>query len=344
MSLKTHIAEEAMIHAYAAFEPGGELKPFDFDPGPLGASQVEIEVDHCGICHSDLSMLDNEWGMTTYPLVPGHEVIGRISALGTAVDHLTIGQSVGLGWHAGYCMHCEQCLSGDHNLCTKAQATIVGHHGGFADRVRADAASVIPLPDTLDARSAGPLFCGGITVFNPLVQFDVAPTDRVAVIGIGGLGHLALQFLRAWGCEVTAFTSSDSKREEALRLGAHDTLNSLDPVALEAAAGRFDLILSTVNVKLDWNAYLAALKPKGRLHFVGATLEPLDLGVFSLISAQRSVSGTPVGSPGTIRQMLDFANRHKVAPVTEHFPFDKVNDAIAHLRSGQARYRVVLSR
>lgn len=333
-----------MIQAYAAFEPGGELRPFEYDPGPLGAGEVEIEVEHCGICHSDLSMLDNAWGMSTYPLVPGHEVIGRIAALGPGVEHLAHGQRVGLGWHAGYCLHCDPCLSGDHNLCAQAQGTIVGHHGGFAQRVRAAAISVVPLPDGIDAARAGPLFCGGITVFDPLVQFAVPPTAQVAVIGIGGLGHLALKFLNAWGCEVTAFTSSEAKRAEALRLGAHHTLDSRDPAALEGAANRFDLIMSTVNVKLDWNAYVAALKPKGRLHFVGATLEPLDLAVFPLIAAQRSISGTPVGSPATIRRMLEFAARHGINPVTEHFPLERVNDAIAHLRSGQARYRVVLSR
>lgn len=332
-----------MIHAYAVFEPGGELKPYEYDPGPLGAQQVEIQVEHCGICHSDLSMIDNEWGMTQYPLVPGHEVIGTVAAVGSLVTHLSLGQRVGPGWHSGYCMTCETCMSGDHNLCSSAESTIVARHGGFADKVRAEAASVVPLPEGVDPASAGPLFCGGITVFNPLVQFDVSPSARVGVVGIGGLGHMALQFLNAWGCEVTAFTSSPAKREEALELGAHDTLDSRDADALAAAAGRFDLILSTVNVKLDWNGYLGTLKPKGRLHIVGATLEPLDIGAFSLILSQRSVSGSPVGSPVTIGKMLEFAARHDIAPVTEQFPFSKINDAITHLRSGKARYRLVLS-
>lgn len=333
-----------MIQAFAASEPGGELRSFEYDPGPLGAHQVEIEVEHCGICHSDLSMLNNEWGMTRYPFVPGHEVIGVISAKGEAVTHLDVGQRVGLGWHSGYCMSCDCCISGHHNLCANAESTIVGRHGGFADRVRASAMSVFPLPQTMDPETAGPLFCGGITVFNPLVQFDVSPTAEVAVIGIGGLGHLALQFLRAWGCRVTAFTSSAAKREEALGLGAHDIIDSRDPAAIEAAAGRFDLILSTVNVRLDWNAYVAALKPRGRLHFVGATLEPLDVQVFPLLVGQRSLSGSPVGSPSTIRRMLTFAERHGIKPVTEHFRLEQVNEAMARLQSGEARYRIVLSR
>jgi len=333
-----------VIKAYAAFEAGGELKPYEYDPGPLGRNDVEIDVESCGICHSDLSMLDNEWGVTSYPLVPGHEVVGTVSAVGADVTRLKPGQKVGLGWHAGYCLTCPTCQSGDHNMCADAVGTIVGRHGGFADKVRAQAASVVPLPEGIDAAKAGPLFCGGITVFNPLVQFDIKPTAKTAVIGIGGLGHLALQFLNAWGCEVTAFTSSEAKKEEAQAMGAHHTIDSRDPAALKAAAGQFDLILSTVNVKLDWNAYLNTLRPRGRLHFVGATLEPLDLGVFGLISGQRSVSGSPVGSPVNITRMLDFAARHHISPVIETFPMEQVNDALARLRSGQARYRIVLTR
>lgn len=333
-----------MIKAYAAQAPGAKLEPFEYDPGLIAANEVEINVEHCGICHSDLSMLNNEWGMTTYPFVPGHEVVGTISVSGASVKHLAVGQRVGLGWHADYCTTCPSCVSGDHNLCQTATGTIVVRHGGFADKVRASAISVVPLPESLDASKAGPLFCGGITVFNPLVQFDISPTAKVAVIGIGGLGHLALAFLNAWGCEITAFTSTEAKRTEALELGAHATLNSRDPKEIEATAGKFDLILSTVNVGLDWGAYINTLKPKGRLHFLGATLEPIELNVFSLIVAQRQISGSPVGSPATIAQMLEFAAHHQIEPVTEHFKFDQVNEALARLKSGDARYRIVLSR
>jgi uncharacterized zinc-type alcohol dehydrogenase-like protein len=331
------------IHAHAANEAGSRLEPFTYEAGELSPDEVEIDVLYCGICHSDLSMLDNEWGMSQYPLVGGHEVIGTVAATGSNVRSLRMGMTVGLGWHSAYCGECGSCLSGDQNLCAGAEGTIVARHGGFADKVRADAASVVAIPDGMDLESAGPLFCGGITVFNPLVQFDVKSTDKVAVIGIGGLGHIALKFLNAWGCEVTAFTSSESKRQEALALGAHKTLNSRDPQAIEAAAGSFDFILSTVNVKLDWNLYVNTLKPRGRLHFVGATLEPLDLAVFPLLGGQRSVSGSPVGSPATIAQMLEFARRHDIRPQVEVFPMDEINAAIDHLRSGKARYRVVLS-
>lgn len=333
-----------MIKAYAAFEPKGLLEPFEYDPGELKPHEVELDVHYCGICHSDLNVIDSDWGRTPYPVVAGHEVVGKISQTGRLVKHLSIGQIVGLGWHAGYCNECSFCLAGDHNLCSNSQATIIGHHGGFADKVRAASNSVVAIPDGIDLESAGPLFCGGITVFNPLVQFDIKPTDKVAVIGIGGLGHLAVKFLNAWGCEVTAFTSSETKKKEALSLGARHVLNSRDPDELKAAAGRFDFIISTVNVKLDWNLYLGTLSPRGRLHFVGATLEPLDINVFSLIGGQRSVSGSPVGSPATIARMLDFASRHSIKPEIEKFRFEDINHAIERVRSGQARYRVVLYR
>jgi uncharacterized zinc-type alcohol dehydrogenase-like protein len=331
------------ITAYATRENGSPLERFSYEVGDLSPDEVEIDVLYCGICHSDLSMIDNEWGMTQYPIVAGHEVIGTIAAVGSNVENLEEGMTVGLGWHAGYCGHCPSCKTGDQNLCATAEGTIVGRHGGFADKVRAEASSVVAIPEGMDLESAGPLLCGGITVFNPMVQFDIKPTDKVAVIGIGGLGHLALQFLNAWGCEVTAFTSSESKQQQALELGAHKVLNSRDQGEIESASGSFDYIISTVNVKLDWNLYLSTLKPKGRLHFVGATLEPLDLGVFPLMMGQRSVSGSPVGSPATIERMLEFAHLHDIKPQVEVYPMSEINEAFDHLKSGNARYRIVLS-
>ncbi len=332
-----------MIKAYAALSAGGKLEPFEYDPGLLNSDDVEIDIKYCGICHSDLSMINNEWGFSLYPLVPGHEIVGTVSATGENVTCLKVGQLVGLGWHSGYCMTCHSCLAGDHNLCAQAQATIVDHHGGFADKVRARAASVVVLPEGIDLQSAGPLFCGGITVFNPLIQYAVKPTDKVGVIGIGGLGHIAIQFLNAWGCEVTVFTSHESKSEEARKLGAHQVIDSRNPEEIEKAAGKFDLIMSTVNVTLDWNAYISALKPKGRLHFLGVPMDSLNLGVFPLIMGQRSISGSPVGSPANIAKMLEFAVRHNIKPVVEHYRLDQVNEAMEKLRHGDVRYRIVLS-
>jgi uncharacterized zinc-type alcohol dehydrogenase-like protein len=330
------------IKALAAFGAKQTLQPFEYNPGPLGSEQVEIAVETCGLCHSDLSMLDNDWGMTTYPFVPGHEVTGKVIALGAHTKRVKIGDRVGLGWFSGSCGECPQCLSGNQNLCPKAEATIIGRHGGFATRVRAQWTWCSPLPSAVDAEKAGPLLCGGITVFNPIVQHGIRPTDSVAVIGIGGLGHMALKFLRAWGCDVTAFTTSDSKREEALRLGAHRTLNSRNADELAKAAGSFDFILNTTNADLDWNVYVAALKPKGRLHTVGAVPSPMAVAAFPLILGQKSLSGSPLGSPATTETMLQFSARHGIAPTTETFPMSRANEALAHLRAGKARYRIVL--
>jgi len=329
-------------NAYAAKAAKASLEPFSFDPGELGPEEVEIKVTHCGICHSDLSMLDNDWGMSKYPFVPGHEVTGTVAALGNEAKGLTVGQRVGLGWSAHSCLACHECLSGDHHLCPTAQGTIVGRHGGFADRVRAQWIWVRPVPDALDMAKTGPLLCGGVTVFAPLFFNRVPSTARVGVIGIGGLGHMALQFANKWGCEVHAFTTSDSKEAEAKKLGAHFVHNTKNPDALKKLAGRLDLIISTINFPLDVAGLLDTLRPKGHLHNVGAVLKPLEVPAFSLIAGQKSLGGSPTGSPSVIDEMLEFSARHSIAPITETFPMSKVNDALERLRSGKARYRVVL--
>lgn len=331
-----------MIRALAATSAKGSLKPIEFDPGPLGDEQVEIAVEACGICHSDLSMLNNEWGMTAFPFVPGHEVVGKVAALGPKARNLTIGQTVGLGWFSQSCMACRSCMGGDHNLCPSNEQTIVGRHGGFATRVRAHWAWTTPIPAGVDPRSAGPLLCGGVTVFNPLVQNDVRPTQRVGVVGIGGLGHMALKFMNKWGCEVFAFTSSDAKAAEVKALGAHHAVNSRDDAQLAKIKGGLDFILVTANADLNWAAFIECLAPRGRLHFVGVPPSPVAAHVFPLIMGQRSISATPLGSPVTTATMLDFCARHKIAPVAEYFPMSKANEALHHLHEGKARYRIVL--
>src|SRR6185369_9625392 len=302
---------------------------------------VEVAVEHCGLCHSDVSVLNNEWGISQYPATLGHEAIGRITAVGPAVKARSVGQRVGVGWFSGSDMHCRQCLSGNLHLCPQAQATIVGQRGGFASHVRAHCAWIIPLPEKLNFADAGPLLCGGITVFAPLAMHAL-PTSRVGIIGIGGLGHMAVKFAAAYGCDVTAFTSSESKFDEAKGFGANHVVSSKDSAAIKKLAGTFDLLISTVNAKLDWDAMIGALAPNGRLPEAGVVPEPIPVAAFSLIMGQRSVSGSPTGSPVAIERMLDFASRHNIAPQTEHFPMSKINEAFARLESGKARYRIVL--
>lgn len=329
------------IKTYAALKEGGELEPYEYDPGELAEDEVELNISSCGICHSDLSMLHNDWQMTEYPFVPGHEIVGNIGAVGEQVTQLKPGQTVGLGWFSRSCMTCSQCMTGNHNLCPSAEGIIVGRHGGFANKVRAHEGWIIPLPDGINAATAGPLFCGGITVFNPIIQNHIQPTDRVGVVGIGGLGHLALRFLKAWGCEVTAFSTSPDKETEARELGAHHFVNSRDSDALAELANSFDMILVAVNVGLDWDAYINTLRPKGKLHIVGAA-PSVSAIVFPLIIGQKSIGGSPLGSPATMATMLEFAARHGIEPVTESFPMSQVNDAMEKLRTGKPRYRLVL--
>jgi len=261
---------------------------------------------------------------------------------GSHVKGITIGQQVGVGWSSGSCGTCECCMTGNHNLCASNIPTVLGPYGGFSERVRAQAEWILPLPSTLDPASAGPLLCGGITVFNPLLQFDIKPTHRVGVIGLGGLGHMAVRFLKAWGCEVTSFSHTPAKLNDAKLFGAHHFVNSTDSAELTKVANSFDFILSTVNVPLDWNAYVTALRPKGRLIFVGIVLEPIQLGVFPLGIGQKIVSASPTGSPPTMATMLDFAARHNILPTIETFKLSQVNEAIEKLKQGQVRYRVVL--
>jgi len=330
------------IHAYAALEQGAALQPFSFEPGPLGDEDIEIRVEHCGICHSDLALIDSEWFPSSYPVVPGHEVVGVITALGPRAKGRQLGQRVGIGWHSASCSHCNLCLGGEQNLCATRQPTIIGRHGGFADRLRAHWSWAVPIPDALDPAAAGPLMCGGGTVFLPFVLKDVKPTERVGVVGIGGLGHLAVKFARAWGCEVTAFTSTPAKREEALALGAHRTVSSVDRAELKAAAGSLDFLLVTAGASLDWDALINTLAPKGRMHLVGVVTEKMNLKSGSLLSWQRSLSASPTPSPTLLARMLEFSARHQILPQVERFPMSRVNEAVEHLRSGRARYRVVL--
>ena len=201
------------VNAYSAFEAGGKLEPFKYELPLLGNDQVDIKVHYCGICHSDLSMLNNDWGMTQYPFIPGHEAVGEVVAVGNEVKSLKPGDLAGVGWNSESCMHCDQCMEGSHHLCNSLEQTIIGRHGGFSDYMISHWLWAIPFPDGIDMKMAGPLLCGGITVFNPILA-GVKPTDKVGVIGIGGLGHMALRFLNKWGCEVIAFSSSPDKKEQ----------------------------------------------------------------------------------------------------------------------------------
>ena len=332
-----------MIKAYAAMSKGSSLELYEYEAEPLKPNEVRIKVESCGICHSDISAIDGSWGISKYPMVAGHEVIGEIIGTGSNVSLHKIGDRVGLGWHSGYCNDCVQCDAGDHNFCSSTKKTVFSQHGGFAEQVTADQVSVIPIPTGVKHEDAGPLLCGGITVFTPIVEFNINKNHKVGIIGIGGLGHLALKFYKALGCHVTAFTNSNDKDNLLESLGADVIVSSTDKSKIKNLVGQFDLIISTVNVKLDWNLFLSTIKPRGRLHFVGAVLAPIETSVFSLMSGRKSISGSPVGSPTNIKKMLDFCSEHRISPMVEYFKFDQINDAIKKLRNNEVRFRAVLT-
>jgi uncharacterized zinc-type alcohol dehydrogenase-like protein len=332
-----------LIHGLAAHAAGAELLPFKYDPGELRAQEVEIRISHCGICHSDLHLISNDWGTSQYPFIPGHEIVGKVAAVGVGVKTLEVGQRVGLGWQSNSCGQCEWCTRGLENLCPTMEATCVHRHGGYAQSVRANARFVIPIPEAITSEDAAPLLCGGVTVYNPLRSHGINPSSRVGIVGIGGLGHMALQFARAFGAEVTAFSTSEAKEEEARALGAQFFVNTRESKAMREVAGKFDFILTTINADQDWNSYINALRPTGTLCFVGVPPSPVSLQAFPLIAGIRTITGSPIGSPHMLREMIDVAARHGVKAQTERFPMAKVNEAIAKVKKNKVRYRAVLA-
>jgi uncharacterized zinc-type alcohol dehydrogenase-like protein len=332
-----------MVKAYAALNAGEDLKPYEYESKTLEQNEIRIKVHSCGICHSDISAIDNSWDKSKYPMIAGHEIIGEVIEIASNSSMHKIGDTVGLGWHSGYCNNCDYCDVGDHNFCSNTKKTVFSQFGGFAEEVVAEEESVIPIPLKLNLEDAGPLLCGGITVFTPIVEFGINEKHKVGVIGIGGLGHLAIQFYKALGCHVTAFTNSQDKNDFIKKMGADDVVSSTDQVTLKNLGAKFDLLISTVNISLDWNLYLNIIKPRGRLHFVGAVLEPIKSSVFSLMTGRRSISGSPVGSPKNIKKMLNFCVEHNIKPIVEHFKFSDINKAIEKVRSNEVRFRAVLS-
>jgi uncharacterized zinc-type alcohol dehydrogenase-like protein len=322
---------------------GAQLLPYKYDPGAMRPNEVEIKISHCGVCHSDVHLIDNDWGMSKYPFVPGHEIVGTVVAVGSAVKDRVAGERVGVGWQADSCGICEWCRQGEEHLCAQAQPTCVGRNGGFADKIRVNSRFAVPVPAVLESENMAPLMCGGISVYSPLKNSGVRPSSRVGIIGIGGLGHLGVQFARTFGAEVTAFSTTKEKEAEAKKLGAHHFVNTRDTGALKKVAGSFDFLLSTVTADQDWQGYVAALRPKGTMCVLGASPSPMQIPVFSLIFGQKAVSGSAIGSPRDLFEMLDVAARHGVTATTERFAMAKANDAVARVKKNQVRYRAVLA-
>lgn len=332
-----------IIEGYAAHKAGAALERFQYECPPVGSWDIEVEISHCGICHSDLHLIQNDWGIATYPLVPGHEIIGTVKRKGNLVSGLEIGSRVGIGWQGRSCQHCEWCIQGEENLCPRNEPTCVGNFGGFANKIVADSRFSFPIPEQLESANAAPLLCGGVTVFSPLLQHNVDPTMRIGVIGIGGLGHFAIQFARAFGCEVYAFSASPEKEEEAKDFGAHHFISSVNPKELEKAANTVDLLLCTSSARMDWKVFLETLRPKGKLVILGAPKgNIINIEGFDLIMGKKTVCGSNIGSTPVIRKMLRFAALHGIKAKTEIFPMSEANTALDKLAKNQIHYRAVL--
>ena len=332
------------VQAYAAKAAKEALQAFAFDLGELGSEEVDVQVTHCGICHTDVAMVDNEWGWSVYPVVPGHEIVGTVAAVGSNVSRLKVGQRVGVGALCGSCMQCEWCEGGKQQVCAQVAGTVMGaHKGGFGTVVRVNHWRFAhPLPEAIASEHAGPLMCAGTTVFTPLLRYNVRSTDRVAVVGIGGLGHLAVQFLAKMGCEVTAISSTHDKDEQAHSFGAKHFIASHGTDELQKAARSFDFILSTVSADMPWDLYMAALRPGGKLCMVGIPDKSISLSPWSVIAGEKSLVGGQPGSLDETQEMLAFAAQHGIKPLIETFPMQDANAALEHTRQGRARFRAVL--
>jgi uncharacterized zinc-type alcohol dehydrogenase-like protein len=331
------------FQGYAALKQGEKLQQWEYEPAKLGRQDIEIQVTHNGLCHTDIHMRDNDWNVSKFPLVAGHEVVGKVTQIGEDVTSLTIGDRVGFGWIRNSCRTCDACLRGEENVCQKGYTgLIVGNHGGFANCLRAPADFAYKIPDALDSASAAPLLCAGITVYSPLRTYIKHPGMKVGVIGIGGLGHLAIKFARAMGAEVTAFSTSPDKEEEAKAFGAHHFCSWNNAEEIVQISGKQDLIISTSSSAIDWDKCFNLLANNGVFCIVGLPVSTLNIPLLPLVFGQKAIVGSVVGGRRFMKEMLEFAGVNQIKPMIEIMPLSDINAAMDKVAANKARYRIVL--
>ena len=329
------------ILGYAAKSVGQSLEPFTYKPPQLGENDVRVSITHCGVCHTDLHAIDDYYGITTFPFVPGHEIVGTVSEMGSAVAGLNTGDRVGIGWQGRACMKCEWCWKGEPQLCMEIdKAPVCVPYGGFSSSVIADYRFVYPLPPVMPSQVAAVLMCAGLTVYSALRTYVTRPEMKVAIVGVGGLGHLAIQFAHAFGCDVTAISSSPAKQEQALGFGADRFICSNDKAGMREVNYCYDLLVCTANDGINWNGMLMALKKRGRLVMLG--FPDVAFNSTDLVAHDLSINGSLLGNPATMRAMLSFAQARAITPVVELMPMSQVNEALQRLKENRARYRIVL--
>jgi uncharacterized zinc-type alcohol dehydrogenase-like protein len=338
------------VNAYAAPAAGRPLAPTTIERRDVGPNDVLIEITHAGICHSDIHTVNGDWGPQPFPVVPGHEIVGVVAEVGAEVATHRVGDRVGVGCMVNSCGHCANCRNGDEQYCLNG---MVGTYaatdrdgtttqGGYSTHVVVDAGFVLRVPEGIDPAAAAPLLCAGITTYSPLRHWGAGPGKKVAVVGLGGLGHMGVKLAHAMGAEVTVLSQSLKKQEDGLRLGADSYFATSDPDTFTELAGRFDLIVNTVSAPIDVDAYLSLLAVGGALVNVGAPAEPMSLNVFSLIGGRRSYAGSMIGGIAETQQMLDFCAEHGIGAEVEVIAADRVNDAYERVLASDVRYRFVI--
>jgi uncharacterized zinc-type alcohol dehydrogenase-like protein len=338
--------------ARAVKGPTDKFEPITIERRDVGAKDVLIEITFAGICHSDIHTARQEWREIEYPFVPGHEIVGIVKEVGPEVTKHKVGDRVGVGCMVNSCGTCEYCKAGDEHYCvTKSVGTYADHdrygngeltQGGYSSHIVVTENFVLHIPDALQSDEAAPLLCAGITTYSPLRHWSAGPGKEVAVLGMGGLGHMAVKLAHAMEANVTVLSHSDKKREDSATFGADHYVNTSDPKTLASVKGTFDLIINTISVGIDLDSYLALLRPQGTLVNVGAPSEPLSVNVFSLIGGRKSFSGSNIGGIRETQEMLDFCAEHNITPQIEKITADQIDDAYERVVNSDVRYRFVI--
>ena len=338
------------VNAYAAPAAGEPLAPTTIERREVGADDVLIEIAFAGICHSDIHTVQGDWGPQQYPLAPGHEIVGTVAEIGSNVTRHAVGDLVGVGCMVNSCGECASCTGGDEQFCLKGMVGTYGAtdrdgtvtQGGYSTHVVVDAGFVLSVPAGIDPAAAAPLLCAGITTYSPLRHWGAGPGTKVAVVGLGGLGHMAVKIAHALGAEVTVLSQSLKKQEDGLRLGADSYFATSDPDTFDQLASRFDLIVNTVSASVDFNDYLGLLAVGGTMVNVGAPPKPISINAMSLISGRKSVAGSMIGGIAETQEMLDFCGEHGIGSEVEVISADTINEAYERVLASDVRYRFVI--
>jgi uncharacterized zinc-type alcohol dehydrogenase-like protein len=340
-----------LTKGYAAANATSPIAPFTFERREPGAHDVQIEIKFCGICHSDIHQARNGWGNSIYPMVPGHEIVGHVARIGAEVKKFKVGDAVGVGCFVDSCRRCRYCEEGLEQYCVDGctqtyngveRDGVTPTMGGYSDKIIVDENYVLHLPKNLPLNATAPLLCAGITLYSPLMHWKAGPGKQVAIVGLGGLGHMGVKIAHALGAEVTVISQSLRKESEGRRLGADHFYASSDPQTFVEIKSRFDLVINTVSAGIDWNQYLSLVKVDGTMVILGAPEGPVPVSAFSIIPSRRSLAGSMIGGIKETQEMLDFCGRHNIVSDIELTPIDKVNEAYERVITSDVRYRFVI--